>query len=78
MNSTREPFALIEPWEIDSPYMEKHTATGRARCRVCGEKIAKAETEWRFAHSFSDAQYNSWTAVECHAHEACLPDERER
>lgn len=69
---------VIEAWEIDSPCMEKKTATGRARCRICGEKIAKGETEWKFYHNFQDGSYSAWTAVECHAHEACLPDEKER
>ena len=63
--------------DFDSPIYERGVSkSGRARCRVCGEKIKKGEWEILFYHSFADAQYNSWTAVECHAHETCMPWKR--
>lgn len=41
-------------------------ATGRARCRCCGDKIAKGTDEIRFYWDFNGC--GSWTAVECHIH----------
>jgi hypothetical protein len=63
---------LDASWLVESPSGERGVATGRARCRLCGEKIAKGEPEWLFFASFTDGgSYNQWTAVECHAHESC-------
>lgn len=44
------------------------TATGRAKCCCCGQKIVKGEKEHRFYWDFSGC--GSWTAVECHIHAA--------
>jgi len=69
-------FRRIEnQWDIDTNSFELHTATGRARCRICGEKIAKGENDVQFYASFTDGgSYNPWTAVLCHAHRRCVPD----
>lgn len=51
-------------------------ATGRARCRCCGERIAKGADEVRFYWDFTGS--GSWTAVECHIHAApCEPGKSE-
>ena len=65
---------LIKEYEIESPYVELHYGTGRATCRICGQKITKGALDVRFAHSFTDGSYNPWTAVECHAHKDCVPN----
>jgi len=71
----KKEFTLILDWEINSPYVELRIATGRAKCRICGEKIVKGDDDVQFAHSFTDGgSYNSWTAVDCHAHKKCVPD----
>ena len=69
-------YQTIEAYEIDSPVMERIVASGRARCRICGQKIAKGLDCWDFFHNFQDAGYSAWTAVECKAHSACLPDQK--
>ena len=69
-------FKLIKEWEIDSPVGEIKIATGRAKCRICGVKIGKGEKEMNFYHSFSDAQYNAWTSVDCHVHLNCLVNQK--
>lgn len=67
---------LIRQIDIDeSPTFWKYTGTGRARCRICGEKIEKGADGFGFYASLTDASYNSWTAVECKAHSACVTDE---
>lgn len=38
-------------------------ATGRARCRYCGEKIAKGLDCFDLYVSFTDGGYNPWTAT---------------
>jgi len=69
----------IDKWIIeDSPGIEEKTATGRARCRICGEKIIKGEKEITFFFSLTDGgTYNPWTAIEGHAHRSCTPDIKE-
>ncbi len=48
------------------------TSSGRARCRCCGEKIAKGEEELKFAYDFHGC--GSWTATESHMHtNGCTP-----
>ena len=42
------------------------TATGRARCRCCGQKIAKDETALKFFFDFNGC--GSWTAQEVQMH----------
>lgn len=64
---------LYEVDRRDQSYCELKTATGRAKCRVCAQQISKGSPEWVFPFSFTDGSYNSWTAVECHAHKSCLP-----
>lgn len=73
-------FALIDPHYIElirhpDPHrrnpieygeLEQATATGRARCRSCGQKIAKGAPELRFFWDFTGS--GSWTAVEVHIH----------
>lgn len=65
-------FATIESREIESPTVEIKTATGRAKCRICGEKIEKGSHDVLFFHSLTEASYNSWNASECHAHPGCV------
>jgi len=43
-------------------------ATGRCRCRQCGEKIKKGEIAIPFFASFTDGSYNSWTATRGYIH----------
>jgi hypothetical protein len=57
--------------------MEHYVGSGRATCRVCGEKIAKGAKGWAFLHNFQDDMQRGWTAVECKAHAACLPSASE-
>jgi hypothetical protein len=66
-------FKLIEENEIESPSVELHIATGRARCRICGDKIAKGQADVQFYHSLSESTYNPWNATLCHAHQGCVP-----
>lgn len=47
--------------------IERVIATGRARCRSCGNKIIKGSPEIRFYWDFRGC--GSWTAVECHIHQ---------
>lgn len=69
INSIREDAAKGNNLSVHMPYLEKGIATGRARCRSCGEKIVKGEPEIKFPYAFTDGgSYNSWTAVECHIH----------
>jgi hypothetical protein len=69
-------FATIDSCEInESPDIELAWATGRARCRVCGEKIGKGEEEYKFFFSVSDGSYNPWTAIQGHAHKTCAQKE---
>lgn len=41
-------------------------ATGRARCRGCGEKIRKGVPVGKFGWDFTGS--GSWTAVDCYIH----------
>ena len=68
---------LIDPWQIgESPWHEVGKGSGRATCRICGLKIAKGETAFKFGASFNDGgSYNPWQAVDCSIHESCCPDE---
>lgn len=60
----------------DSPTIEKVVASGRARCRVCGNKIVKGDHAYEFFASFTDGgSYNSWTSVTCFAHVSCCQRE---
>lgn len=73
------PFPLIDVWTIDeSPAIERYTATGRAKCRLCGEKIAKGEQCIRFFFSLTDGTYNAWTAIEGKAHTGCYEEQAKR
>lgn len=73
MNNDSNTFKLCSLSDIEeSPTSEIKAATGRARCRVCGEKIAKGDDDLVFFASFTDGSYNSWTAIECHAHLTCF------
>lgn len=66
-------FELIEPWEADcSPTMWEVVGTGRAKCRVCGDKVPKGENCWAFFATFTDSGHNPWTCVETKAHKNCL------
>ena len=67
-------FPLVDENVItESPCVEEHIATGRARCRICGEKIAKGEIDVQFFASLSRAYYDSYTSTLCHAHKKCTP-----
>lgn len=49
---------------------EEKLATGRATCRVCGEKIKKGVKEVEFCY---DEEGNPWTAKYYHIHaEPCI------
>lgn len=45
---------------------ELRIATGRARCRVCGERIAKGEQCVYVVHDFQGS--GSFTAIACYLH----------
>ncbi len=58
-------------YEADAhPGLEDHgvlkIASGRARCRSCGEKIRKGSYAIKFLHDFTGC--GSWTVVECWIH----------
>jgi len=57
------------PWFNPNSLIEIKTATGRARCRITGEKIAKGETELVFE---LDYEGNSWTSKTYHVNLAAL------
>ena len=57
----------------ESPAHTLALGTGRAKCRLCGNKIGKGDIELRFFASFTDGgSYNAWTASECHVHASCV------
>lgn len=71
------PFNRLASWEVDSARAnparaseygtpEIITATGRARCRSCGEKITKGQQALKFFYDFSAC--GSWTAIEVQIH----------
>ena len=76
LNNNGGEFILCRPCDIpDTPWAEKIVATGRARCRICGQKIIKGDSDVKFLASFDDGgSYNAWRSVTCHAHEGCLAD----
>ncbi len=53
-------------WAIEYGQPEIVVATGRARCRCCGQKIAKGETVLKFSYDFHGC--GSWTAQTVHMH----------
>ena len=57
----------------ESPTIELTAGTGRARCRICGERIAKSVECWDFFASFTDGGYTAWTSMPCKAHRTCVP-----
>ena len=59
----------------DSPTIEKVKASGRATCRICGNKIPKGEECFSFFFSLTDGgSYNPWTAISGKGHISCLPN----
>jgi hypothetical protein len=56
------------------PTSETRSATGRARCRVCGEKIGKGEVEVVAPVNLHETAYDPWRAVDAHAHRSCWGD----
>lgn len=85
----RAAFALIEPDEVvklragKTPHRCEYgepsvvTATGRARCRACGERIEKDAPAIRFACDFKAC--GSWTVVyPCYLHASECPREASR
>lgn len=59
-------------WGIDEGNcydIEEETATGRAVCRLCGEKIKKGERCWSFGFDFSG--YGSYTTQKVYIHMNC-------
>lgn len=50
-----------------SPYqpVTEHTATGRSRCRACGQKIKKGDRALEFS---LDTGGGSWTAISAFVH----------
>ena len=44
------------------------SASGRARCRECGDRIAKGDAAIPIYVSFSDGSYNPWTATAAYIH----------
>lgn len=71
-----DEFQLLRPSDAtESPYVEKRVGTGRARCRICGEKIAKGDVATKFGATLSgEGQYNAWNQVTVQVHEKCLTD----
>lgn len=68
MNTT---FQTLRVGEIEqSSAFPPKPASGRARCRVCGERIVKGSLDIVFYHAFNGGC--AWERVECHAHDACL------
>jgi hypothetical protein len=45
---------------------EREEATGRARCRSCGQRIAKGAPVIRWAHDYQGS--GSWTAIQSFVH----------
>jgi hypothetical protein len=56
-----------QSWLIEYGTLEFVVATGRAKCRACGKKIAKGERCLRFAWDFHAC--GSFTAQTVHMHE---------
>lgn len=54
------------PRFIEYGEVEVLPGTGRARCRVCGKKISKAETAIKFEWDFTGC--GSWTLTTCQIH----------
>lgn len=71
MSFTIIPVNEIQGYLNDSPTTEKVFASGRARCRICGEKITKGKQEIKFFFSNADGSYNSWMSIEGHVHDEC-------
>lgn len=74
--NTKKKFNLLSEVDIkQSPWNEVAEATGRARCRICGEKIEKGLLVIKFTASFTDGgSHNEWTAVDCQVHATCAPN----
>jgi hypothetical protein len=70
----RNPITLVTASQFsDTPTAIRETATGRATCRICGEKISRGSRSILGYISLTDGgTYNPWTAVDAHVHEACL------
>ena len=58
------PYAFIGRDYGDLTYA---IASGRARCRACGEKINRGDRCLSFVHDFAGS--GSWTGVQCYMHE---------
>lgn len=69
VDEIREAYRAGRTAVSDVPHVEDlPLASGRATCRCCGEKIEHGDEQLIFPYSFTDASYNSWTAVEAHVH----------
>lgn len=60
-----------QSYVIEYGVLEHVEASGRARCKACGQKIAKGEPCLRFAWDFRGC--GSWTAQTVHMHAAACP-----
>lgn len=68
-------FKTVDQFEIvESPTAWIVDASGRARCRICGEKIAKGRQAAVFYASLNEESYNPWAPTKCHAHVECAPN----
>lgn len=50
----------------------ERSRSGRATCRVCGEKIKKGSDVFGFYHCFDEVGYTCWTSIECKVHAVCM------
>jgi hypothetical protein len=67
------PYLVLE---YGGPDDGLYVATGRAKCRACGQKIEKGAEAIRFTYDFIGS--GTWTAVDASIHVQCAPTEGQR